>query len=195
MSGSGQLWIQPSGLRDFVPLAAGTFYRQIPTPGVPTQIPAVQGIADCKNLIAQSPPTLLEEFELYSYSIGFAVLAYGPDSDAFTTPPNLTAELALLVNDRVAYITSQTAAGVAINADPANSIYELIGSWTSDLVNPIKLGARDRLSLRVGIMADQANSELSGVIGVQLDPATQDTIPFESTISYNVIDLPASRRL
>lgn len=189
MSGSGQLWVQPSVI-NFGALIAGQWRRGIPTPGVPANIPAVQGISDCKNLLSMSPPTLLEEFQIVSYSLAYgAVLTNGGD---FASPfPNITTEIALLVNDRLAYaeeITQGATGGAA-------TVNWVTGSMAGDLVNPIRLGARDRLSIRLGIKSDTAASVGSNVqIGAQLDPVI-GSIGVESTLSYNVIDLPASRRL
>lgn len=192
MNGQSEFYVQPSTLVLPAGFAANQWYRGVPTPGVPITpgIPAVAGIPDCKNLAASSPPTLLCEYQLYSYSIGWNV-AFA-NSAAFA--PNVMIELALLINDRVRYVLNE---GVTFPAglDGAGGIARAFGTWVSDLVNPIKLGARDRLSLRVGVLSD-SQADLLGVllVAAQLDSAAHP-IGYESTISYNVIDLPGSRRL
>lgn len=197
MSGYGELFVQPSTLAIGVS-QPGAMQRGIPTPGVSVAtlaIPAVGGVPDCKNLLAAAPPTLLEAYELTSVAIGWSILNNETAGSAVT--PNLVAELALLVNDRVRFITTAQAIGEQTNTGVAQ--YTGSGSWVLDLVNPIRLGARERLSLRIGAQSDQgfqASSQM--IIGVQLQNEGAGAFagaPFESTISYNVIELPASRRL
>lgn len=166
-------------------LAAGTWYR-----GIPTLPATVSGISDCRDLVASSPPNLLIEYEFYTLALGIsagAIFAAAP-----AAPPVLSAEIALLVNDRIKYRESvkQTSVGDGTG----------VGFWVStffgaDLVNPIRLHARERLSLRVGIETDTAAIGAAVYIGSQVDANGNPVIPAESTISYNVIDLPASRRL
>jgi hypothetical protein len=185
MSGSDYLTIQPSKLAAGA-LAAGQWARGIPTPGT-NAIAAVEGVPGCGNLVAASPPTLLCEYSVYSYSIGF-----GLNVEGTAAVPNVDAELAILVNDRVAYITSLTQLAIVATAPGAG--YNATGAWVSDLVNPIRVGARERLGLRVGIRSDQDATSSTLLIGVQVDQAGRD-VAYESTLSYNVIDLPGSRRL
>lgn len=197
MPGSGELFIQPSTLA--VPVSqAGAMQRGIPAPGVSIAtlvIPAVAGIPDCQNLLAASPPTLLEAYQLVSLAIGWSILNNETAGAAVT--PNLTAELALLVNDRPRFITTAQAVGEQTNTGAAQ--YSGSGSWVLDLINPITLGARDRLGLRVGAQSDQgfqAGSQI--IVGVQLQNIGAGDFagaPFESTITYNVTDVPAARRL
>lgn len=189
MSGYAQLPVPP-GTFDAAPglggTLAGQWYRGIPTPGL---FGPVSGVADFKNLLSMSPPTLLERYELYSYAIGFGVLLVS--GGAFAATPTISAELALLVNDRVAYTAIET----MVTTELAVGVNMATGAWSSDLVNPIRINARERLSLRVGFISDQPTT-VHGLIvaGAQLDNAGTAKA-YESTISYNVIDLPASRRL
>lgn len=209
MSGSGRLFIQPSELTFFDTddnggdaYPPGMWHRGIPTPGVALlldiPVPAVRGIADCHNLVSNSPPTLLEAFELYSYSIGWKVHIVQQAGDYVAPFPNLSAELGILVNDELRYVSTETVptgeeftgAGTAAAS----------GSWSADLVNPILVGARDRLTLRIGVSADQTAGAFYVLVGAQshfvsAGGAGNVMDPFESTISYNQIDLPARRRL
>jgi len=174
-------------------VAAGEWYRAIPLVGA--FAPAIAGVADANNLLSNSPPTLLEEYQLYSYSIGWGILLTEAAGD-FATIPNVTAELAFLVNGQVAYVTSDGPVPTTTDAGP-NAWAG--GSWVSDLVNPIILEARDRLSLRMGFFSDTAASgESQGLIGCEVGPIggfTFGPVPFDSTISYNTIRLPGRRRL
>lgn len=192
MSGQGQLYLQPSELYNPADLPAGQWARGIPTPGIPSKgVPAVDGVADCKNLVAASPPTLLCEFEIYSYSIEFSFQL--ANSGAWGSAPTLIGELALLINDRVAYSTTEHLQTLITSV---NTLAVANGSFTSDLVNPIRLGARERLGLRIGINPlEDAPLGFDILVGAQLASTITTVVGGESTISYNVIDLPGSRRL
>jgi hypothetical protein len=195
---SAQLFIQPSLFGDFA-FASGQWSRGIPTPGLAGPfvpgVPAVGGVPDCKDLLAASPPTLLEEYEIYSYSIGWGIFLEWVGADIPT--PVADIELALLVNDRVQYVTStpvvlaEVASGAGIDAWVGSD------SWVSDLVNPIRLGGRERLGLRLGIKASEQLAQRVAVVGTQIafSGGFPIPVPFESTISYNTIQVPASRRL
>lgn len=169
-------------------------HRQIPIPGVKTsggalQIPAIIGQAGCDNLIADSPPTLLESYEIYSFSIGVVVVV---DTEAPAAGTAITIELALLVNDRLAYTATQVVPARLATETYANAMF------VSDLTNPIRLGARDRLGLRLGAAVDDSPSINNIVVaaGTTFDPSGFGSYAgFESTISYDVLDMPASRRL
>jgi hypothetical protein len=157
--------------------------QQVPTPGwAGGGVPAVAGVATCRNLASMSPPTLLEEFEIYSYSIGWGLATPGE------IPAGLDLELQLLINDRTAWVDDEPVPASAVTPSVAN------GTFRSDLVNPIRVGARDRLTLRIGL-PQPALTSVTVVLGAQMNPAGNGISPYESTVSYNVIDLPASRRL
>jgi hypothetical protein len=188
-----ELFIPPSEL-NAGPLSAANWARGIPTPGAPTfspPVPRVDGIATCTDLISGSPPTLLEEYEIFSYSIGWAIYFV---SAVGVAAPNLTAELALLVNGRVRYVTSQTLLAISVISD---TNFLASGSWISDLVNAITLNGRERLTLRLGLMADQVATNIYGFVGTQaeIQAVSLEPAPFESTISYNTIQVAAGRRL
>lgn len=163
-------------------LAANEWYRQIPI-----VFGGNYGI-DCKNLLAPSPPTLLEEYEVVSYAIGWSVLLFNSGGIA---NPAVQVELAFLINDRVRYTTTEQPGTVAEGAD---SVYAS-GAFVGDLVNPFRLGARDRLSLRAGILSSIATTTATPLyIGTQFDPNGNE-LGYESTITYNTLELPARRRL
>lgn len=202
MSGASEFFV-PLSEFDLPAFSGGgpsfDFWRGVPLPGTVAffgAMAAIAGQADCRNLAANSPPTLLEHYEIYSYTIGFGgqIVTNAPRT------PNVTAELALLVNDRVRYITQQTveAQGPATNINVLTA-WNFAGAWVADLQNPIILGARDRLSLRVGVQGDTGLRSGSGtngiVVGAQVSPNFSTPIPFESTISYRVVDLPGARTL
>lgn len=200
MSGSGQLFIQPStAYFSAAGVGVGAWQRAVPVPGDPNAVfapflPAVGGVPDCRNLLSSSPPTLLEAYELYGLAIGFSVV-FGSNPQGATDPATAVMELALLVNDRVAY--TQTKSQV-VPPDPPVASPIVSDTWNADLVNPIVLGARDRLGLRVGLMLDQPDTtNETFYVGIQMAPAGGGVAfaPCESTISYRVLDVPASRRL
>lgn len=190
---SAELFIQPSQMHAPAGAAAGQWVRGIPVPGAPmavNPIPAVSGIATCNDLLAGSPPNLLQRYEVYSYSIGWGIFVQPQEAAG-----ELTAELALLVNDHLAYTTSQTLP--AINEPGGGTASYASGAWVADLVNHIMLGGRDRLTLRAGAQSSEAVTYLDMYVGVQQQPAgaSLGPAPFESTISYNVTSLPPRRRL
>lgn len=178
------------------PYAAGNWRRHIPSPGCSSlSIPAIRGVADASNVIADSPPTLFEAFSFYSYAVGWYV-ELGNNGVNFTTPPNVQVELALLVNDRRAYTTSMPS---ATELNPGANQFSIgSGAFVSDLVNPILVGPRERLSLMLGIQSDQPVWNFTAGIGTQAtNPATgvYQPLAFESTLSFNTIIVPGRRRL
>lgn len=194
---SVELFVPPSQFVTGSGATAGRWQRGIPRAGITAftpASPAIPGLADCNNLLANSPPTILEAYEIFSYSIGWG--AYIAQGAAYTVPPVFVAELALLVNGRVRYVTSQQVESVLSTAALEATAS---GSWIGDLVNPIRVGARDRLSLRMGVLTDQSGlANFVGIVGAQLQntPTGTPTLTgFESTISYRTIDLPGSRRI
>lgn len=195
MIGDAQISIQPSEAALAVPAnpyVGGQWYRGIPTPGIAGLVPAVGGVATCRNLIANSPPTLLELYEIYSLTIGWAVLV--GDASGFASVPNLSVEMALLVNDQVRYTNVVQAVNVA-SSSGTTAQYATSGAWVADIVNPIRVGARERLGLRVGVLSDIGGENIWVRVGTQMDPTFGAVVPYDSEISYRVIDLPGSRRL
>jgi hypothetical protein len=183
MGGSTQLWVPPSSFT--IPeKSQGKLTQGSLAAGYPdgTQVVTGNSVAGPNNLVSPSPPTLLEEFEVYSLSIIWDVVG-------ITAGVRVLANLELLVNDRRAF-------GIA------GEQVEAYASWQADLVNPIRLGARDRLGLRVGVELSTAVEQ--GVCYFMLG-ATYSTVGVglhaeswtlaESTISYNVLDVPGSARL
>lgn len=195
MSGHGQVSIQPSAFNPHS-TQAGTFVRGVPIPGVrdsggSLEIPAVDGIASCADLFSSSPPTIMEAYEVYSYSIGTSVLVNSNPPAAGTL---VTMEIALLVNDQVTYSAQQQQPLLLQNSKSyVNYLF------TSDLVNPVRVGARERLSLRIGgalpVAVGGSVNFLTFTAASQLDPTNGNEVGFESTISYNVVDIPGRRRL
>lgn len=188
MTGSSSVPVPPSQAGAVATVAAGVWSYGIPAilGGGPT------GIASCRSLFSTSPPTLLEEYELYSYSIGLGAYVQASAGPGFTGSPNIQLELEFLVNDRAAYRNLLTAPAAPITAG-LGAIFS--GALTSDLVNPIRFGARNRLTLKLGLACDQDISAWIVVAGAQIDNNGQPSIPYESSIFYNVLDVPASRRL
>lgn len=197
MSGRADLYVQPSrlvvGTLPNGTAVGGVWAYGIPTAGVGNYgIPAVVGVADCSNLVAASPPTLLEQYDVSSYSIAWSAIV--ANSAALASAPVVTAELALLVNDAVRHTNRMSATGV--DTGGASETFIAGDVFTADLVNPVTVGARERLTLRIGLLSSlSANAGAQVVVGVQLDPITPGPISYPSTVSYYVIDVPASRRL
>lgn len=192
---SAEIQVPPSQFNVSMPLAPNTWQRGIPVPGISGASPGyppVNGNATCRNLFSSSPPTLLEVYEIYSYTISWGVAVFS--GTAFPTAPEISTELAFLVNDSVRYMTTQDVTTVR-DATGLNAVGS--GAWVSDLVNPIEVGARERLSLRLGLQCDlnvAANAMM--VVGAQLvTPSVPATSPFPSTISYRTLAQPGARRL
>lgn len=182
--------VQPSELDISSAIVASEWYRGIPKAGVASvPIPAVGGQPDCTNLIAGSPPTLLEEYSFYAFSIAWQIFL--SNGAAYGTAPVITAEIALLVNDRVEYSTTQQQVS-EIDFDGATAL----GTFSGDLVNPIRVGGRERLSLRVGLLSDTA-AAVGGfiVVAAQSSASAGNVSGVESTLSYTTLELPARRRL
>jgi hypothetical protein len=191
VSGFSDFYVPPKFFAELATVG-GQWYRAIPTRTDMNGIPQCTGLADLKNIAALSPPTLLEEYEIYSYAIGWGLtLDNSVGGSPGPGPTQVTVELALLVNDRVVQVDQQQVPTTPYEADGSIAT----GAWTTDLVNPVRLKARDRLSVQAGWQANGPASSLSYMlVGAQIGPnlAYQG---YESVIRYNVIDLPGSRRL
>lgn len=192
MSGRGDFPIQPSqiGLGAIVSTQS---YEGIPTPGAQTLgIPAVNGQPTCSDLAAASPPTILEEFQIYSYTIGIGILSIA-SGGSFAEPPNFTVGLGFQINGRLVYKVSQ----IIPPFSPAVGEAIASGQFISDLVNPIHLERSQRLSLQITLTQDQDATATTVFVGTQAEIVSGGAapVPMESSVSYNVIELPASRRL
>jgi len=178
--GEAELFIQPSQF-DVNAMTAGGFYRGIPTPGIGVN-PGITGIATSQNLLQDSPPTLLERYEITQILIGYSVVM-GNAGSAQT----VQTELALLVNDRVRLVQQQS-------NSLASGALSFTGQWAADLINPVWLEARDRLSLRVGFGSTLTQSVQSAfLIAAAIEAG--NVVGFESSIHYRVVPKPPTRRL
>jgi hypothetical protein len=196
MSGQGTLWVPPSGFQDAVAQSGSTWHRAIPSspPISPfTGIANYTGLAPCNALQAMVPPSLLRAYDIYSLNIAWG--AAFNDSVSETYAGNIRAELALLVNNEVRWVSTDdelaTAWGFYAYAQ---------GTITADLVNPIRLNTRENLALRLGVVCDvapahDAESLWFGAVGMQLNTGTSYWQGVPSTISYNIIDLPGARAI
>lgn len=185
----------------FVPFATtpGTEWHRA-VPSAATTINALgagsipTGIADCKALEYYAPPTLRTAYDIYSVSIPWGVQLI--DLGA-AYADNILFEAALLINDQVAWIGSDDQPVAPIPFD-ANG-YFANGVISADLVNPLRLNPRERLSLRLGAAlrvpttVNAGNSLLMAVGGQSGANATMFGV--QGTISYQIIDLPGKRSL
>lgn len=190
MTYNGQVSIPPSQFNLAAVAQPFVWQRGIPSPGAPgVGVPAVGGVPGCANLLAVNPPSLFESYEIYSIVIGWTAQLIFPGA----LPPDVSvdAEAALLVNDSVVYantVTQQATFG------SASALAD--GTWTADLVNPIVIGARDKLSLRTGVRPSQPVSGNSIYVGLQAlyaSPVVIVPAPFESSINYRVLNREESR--
>lgn len=177
MSGNAQIWVQPCTL-----LAGGKL-----TPGYPDSSLAATNLPGPNNMVSASPPTLLEVYEVYAISIAWGLQF----ADNTQSGVQINAQLRLLLDDRLAYssVDSETV---------VNNV--AVGQWVADLVNPIRVEARDRLALQLfltGVMPTPASSAMIGAQPQGGSPLTgrANWLGIESTISYAVLDMPASRKL
>jgi hypothetical protein len=176
MSGSSSVWVQPCTLG-----SAGQGLK----PGFPDGTQTSTGLASPKDVLSLSPPSLLELYEVYAVSIAWGLQFNAPNDGA-----QVIATLRLLISGQLAWSSSdrETTVGSVVN-----------GEWIADLVNPLRVGARERLSLDVLLSGNVAAPGLLMIAAQPLGTAPSNLranwTPVESTISYNVVDLPASRRL
>lgn len=193
MGGFAELWVPYSNI-SFGVFVTGQWQRGIPSRDL-IDAGGSSGPNDCFNLLAASPPTLLEAYEIVSFSIAWGALLMDGVPNFAPPLPIIAVEMALLVNDRVRY-SSQSQGNQTIQLTNPSSNCGVNGTFDGDLVNPIRVGARDRLSLRMGVSPNPAPAEgIQICVGCQLNQNLSPAAITESTISYNVIDLPASRRL
>lgn len=153
-----------------------------------TSATAPHGIADCNALEAMTPPTLRTAYSVYSLSIAYgATVAY----DAAVT--TILVELSLLINGEVKWAGTDSETAIPIRG---NTLLITSGVINADLVNPVIINPRERLSLRVGTATSpSAVGAVTGntVVGAQV--ASSGYVFTQSTISYQIIDLPGSRSL
>lgn len=184
MAGASALWIQP-----MTRIAGGKLRAGPPTTPANPEF-RTSGQAGPNNLIELSPPTLLEQYEVYGGSIAWGIQYADAGNDGKTTSARLT----LLLNDRPVWssVDDEAQAGAVAS-----------GTFSLDLLNPIPLGARDRLGIalafpllvEVGINAGTITAMLGAqsLGGVRL--ADNNWPAVESTIQYRVLDLPGARRV
>jgi hypothetical protein len=187
MSGAGEVSIQP-GQVTFANPNVGQSYSGYPMPGVPNGPPAVGGAPTCQNLLSDSPPTLLEAFDIYGFTISAVI-----QNTTSGAPPNMELVLDLMRNESLAATFTADPPAVAIAS--LSGEYVGLNVFTSDLTNPIRFGARDRLGLRLRGQLDQTAATLSLSVGVTYNPVIPGYVGQESKLFYNVVDLPASRRI
>lgn len=189
MSGSGRLYPLPAFLNEGA-VVAGNQYEGIPALGLGTTAGAPTGVPAYNNLLSGSPPTLLEEFEVVAFSLPFGMELANNVGSPFASAPVVNIGINLLHNDDVAYSISQqlTLTLIATTQGVANGIFQ------ADLVNPVRYGARSRLGIQVFFTSNEAAS-LGGSFLVAANWQAAGAQGQPASISYNVIDLPASRRL
>lgn len=198
------LYVQPSNLVAPIGaggLTAGQIIRGIPGRGTyalagGTPPGGVAQIAGCDNLVADSPPTLLEQYEFYAYNIG-AVLNVA--TSLTLTNPELYIEMQFLVNGEPRFVTDSGWQTPQLTAGVENR-YLLNWAFSSDLINDIDITARDRLSLQAGIGCNGALASGDSLVlnvGIQaiIESGTTTAIAYPSALSYNTRALPPSRKI
>lgn len=190
MPGASQFVVPPSSVAtDFQWASDQTTQpmRQIPVP-VAGLAPAGSNVATCAALESMTPPTLRRAYSIYAVNIAWSALI-----DA-TYTGSIIGELALLVNGELAW--------VGTDAEPTNNVLTdaiASGVISADLVNPIILNPRERLSLRVGMSTSTPIASIilgTMVVGAQYaQDGTGDIVAVQSTISYQILDLPGNRSL
>jgi hypothetical protein len=198
MPGSSAFIVPFETIQYNFPTTPGTdWFRAVPTRASTAAMgyPVVTGIAECTALELLTPPTLRTAYSIYHLSIPWA-------ADATINPPattyvgNILAEIALLVNGLVQFVGNDSQPAVGIQGDPG--VYRASGVISADLINPIRLNPRERLSLRLGTAlsapatVNVANTIQIGVSAIAVSTALAST---EGTISYEILDLPGSRQL
>jgi hypothetical protein len=191
VGGYGEIPIQPAEFLYPTTINPAQVYSGVPTPGTTLGgPPVVVGAATCANLLADSPPTLLEQFEVYSLTVPAAAQLANFHA-GLAAPINLSVQLILLINDRVAATFTATSAG-SVNTAATTATAALM--FTADLTNPIRVGARDRLGIRLGLISDTPGT--SGQADIGVTTTTSNTLMgAEAKLFHNIVDLPASRRI
>lgn len=183
MGGQAELIVHPA--EAIISNAAATQnYPAIPPPGGLSP----SGVATCNNLVADSPPSLLQAYEIYGFTIPAAMQV--TNGSAFASAPELGLTLELLINDypKAAYLAALS----PLMFSSSNYIATYV--FAADLTNPIRVGARDRLGLRLTGVSSLAAATMALLAGVTY-AATPAYVTSEGRILYDVIDLPGSRRI
>jgi len=202
MPGASAFEVPLEGINYAIDAIPGTtWFRQVPTRATSinagigtTQMPT--GVAECSALERMTPPTLRTSYSIYSASNAWAAFLL---SLGGAYAGNILAEVALLVNDVVVWVGADNQPAVPVPADAG--VYSAQGVISADFVNQPRLNPRQRLSLRLGTASSapvtaHAGNAIKIAVAAQIDPLndsafTQD----QSTISYQIIDLPGSRQL
>jgi hypothetical protein len=199
MPGLSAFEVPPAGLAFFGTVNGGQWHRQIPisnfgVTGIPN---APTGIADNSALELATPPTLRTAYSIYSVSLAWGAIMQNVASGYVG---NFLAEIALLINGSVRWIGTDKQVAASQPAT-ATDYYSASGVISADLVNPVRLNPRERLSLRLGIAMDTGVTGTGTLLtaGVAAQPRNDapatdwDFVP--STISYQILDLPGNRSL
>ena len=193
MPGASSFFVPIAGTIYDFPATKGTEWnRQVPPPGV---VPGPTGIADCSALEYMAPPTLRTAYSIYSLSIAWGAQLF--DSADSPYVGSILAEIALLINGDVVWV----------GTDEQPAILSNIASWSladgvisADLVNPLRLNPRERLSLRLGGALSapatiSATNALYMIVGGKSVPTTLGYTSIQSPINYQILDLPGNRSL
>lgn len=198
MPGLSAFAVPPSGFTTTFAVDAtappGQWIRQVPTPVTP-----MGGVADCTALEYMAPPTLRTAYSIYSVSLAYAAVIQNAGLTG-SYSGNILVETALLINDEVKWFGTdeQPAVNQSMGPDGFNIAN---GTISADLVNALRLNPRERLKLRLGIAIDTGATPPSGLavvegiwVAEQITP-TNTLTPVQSTINYQIIDLPGNRQL
>jgi len=194
MPGSSSFFVPLAGTTYDFPATNGTEWnRQIPPPGGIAGQPT--GIATCAALEYMAPPTLRTAYSIYSLSIAWGAQLF----DSVDSPyvGTILAEIALLINGDVAWVGSDVQPAVLSSLA---SWYLASGVISADLVNPLRIDPRERLSLRLGGALGapatvSATNALYMIVGGKSIPSTLGYLSIQSPINYQIIDLPGDRSL
>lgn len=198
MPGSSAFEITPSTISGTPPGSNDSgWYRAIPSSGLTgapagtPPPPAPTGMPTCASLESSAPPTLLNAYDIYNITIPWGAAFYTSG-----TPGDVQAEIAILINGQVRWLGTDTEVAQPLGyGTPAG--YGATGTITADLVNAIRLGPRERLSLRMGVQLDPPVTlylaTIYGYVGAQISGSS--VVGVEGTISYTIVDLPGVRQL
>lgn len=184
--------VPPSALGTDTPLAANQILS-----GVPPLFQPRSGVASCNNLFSASPPMLGERFEVYSLAVPAIAEFSSASGAAWTKAPNIRLSMDLYVNSELAYTMEDEGPGISYGS--ASNYALLSTTFAADLINPVYVGSRERLSIRLSTSCDQAaaTAYVYAAMVLQFSSATPDGViqGAEGTISYNAVELPTARRL
>jgi len=184
-SGPGQIIIRPANISGATDYPAATPLVPGPFPATPD---SVTGQNVPANLLQIDRPTLVTVWAVESvYLPVFAVMGGNYAGSTMVITAFLKSNGTIVWSADTGVVPMQTP---SVADTYGNAII------SADLVNPIRIGRGDSLSLLLAasVTPNQTTDLVAGV-GAQVDAGELGVVPVEGTIGYTVYDLPGRRSL